>query len=709
MSPVTALPLFRLIWFYISGMLLAICYPTDLFITLILLVALSTLYLSIAARTISCAWLNPIGLLLIFLVGYSNLLLQVGQQKKGSTWGHPHLKGYRACIQKVYHPHNCQAAITHIKDDLGWHNSRTPIQLYFSKPSAYKPKKGDTLLVRGTPIHALPSHPMQQAVPLTSLAYPSMHRHVLKQINQDFIVLQSLDQNRQWATMITQWCSDTLHQQLKDRQAIALVTTLLWGEKEDLNPALQKAYVDTGTIHVLAISGLHVGMFYLLMQAIFRFLFSHIGGLILPGLFTLLWLWLYAWLCHFAPPILRATMMITIARIGFLMGRGFNRYNGWMASAFALLLWNPLLLWNCGFQLSYMATLGILYLQPYIHRLLAPKNYGLQKIWTATTLSIAAQVATLPLILYYFKQFPLYFILANWLVVPAIFAILILSLALLAGSHLPIMQTCLSSILSFTLEKLIAATNAWVCWLAKWPMCTLKTATVNGYAACLLYIILFSICLFLHHKHLIYPVIISLCTLLYSVEQIQIRIAKQKKCKLICYNNDQLSFTLKDGIERLHCDRALSEPICDTQWLGTAQSTAYSTVFKEYTQTKTIKSPLTTALQKPANDLPCKRSSHYAGGIIATWDKKVILTLHQIPVDWYGWNRAKLDADYLLINADLLQDIAIICKVLHMKTLVIYTQQDHALRYHPNIKQLGILPIWLKPGAKKTLTWLKNL
>ncbi|WP_162789881.1 ComEC/Rec2 family competence protein [Cardinium endosymbiont of Sogatella furcifera] len=673
--------------------------------TLILLVALSALYLCIAARTISFTWLNPIGLLLIFLVGYSNLLLQVAQQGERSTWGHQHLKGYTTCIQKVYHTHSCQAAITHIKNDSGWHKCNTPIQLYFSKPSAYKPKKGDILLVRGTPIGALPAQPMQQAVSLTSLTHPSMHRRILKHINQDFMVLQSFDQNRQWATMITQWCSHILHQQLKDRQAIALVTTLLWGEKEHLNPALQKAYAHTGTIHVLAISGLHVGMFYLLMQAIFRFLFSHIGGLILSDLFTLLWLWIYAWLCHFAPPILRATMMITIARIGFLMGRGSNRYNGWIASAFALLLWNPLLLWNCGFQLSYMATLGILYLQPYIHRLLTPKNYGLQKIWTATTLSIAAQVGTLPLILYYFKQFPLYFILANWLVVPAIFAILILSLALLVGSHLPIVHT----ILNFTLEKLIAATNAWVCWLAKWPMHTLETGAVNGYAACLLYVILFSICLFLHHKHLIYPVIISLCTLLYSVEQIQIRIAKQKKCKLICYNSDQLSFTLKDGIETLHCDRALSEPICDAQRLGSMQSTAYSAPFETYRQTERIKWPLTIALQKHANDPPCKRSSHYAGGIIATWHKKVILTLHQIPVDWYGWSGPKLDADYLLIDAHLLKNIAVICKVLHIKTLVIYTQQDHAFRYHSNIKQLNILPIWLKPGSKKTLTWSKNL
>lgn len=135
MLSAAALPLLRLILVYISGVLLATCYPMDLFITLMLLLALSLLYLGVCLQSSATAfaWLNPIGLLLIFLIGYSNLLLQVAQQKQLPKWGNQHLEGYTACIQKVYHPLSCKAFITHIKDDSGWHNSSASIQLFFLK------------------------------------------------------------------------------------------------------------------------------------------------------------------------------------------------------------------------------------------------------------------------------------------------------------------------------------------------------------------------------------------------------------------------------------------------------------------------------------------------------------------------------------------------------------------------------------------------
>ncbi|WP_243517049.1 MULTISPECIES: ComEC/Rec2 family competence protein [unclassified Candidatus Cardinium] len=500
MSSVTTLPFFRLILIYISGLLLVSYYLANRVITLMLLVGLIIVYLAVYIRsgTTTSAWLNLIGLLVVFFIGYSNLLLSIAEKTRLPKWieDNQHLEGYSVCIEKVYHPLSCKALITHIRDQTGWHNNHTYIQLYFSKQSSYKPKKGDRLLIAGTPVRRLSFDRVQHANYLIPL--PCIHRHFLKQIDQDFRLVnaQLFYRSGKWAASIKKWCSQTFQKQLKEQQSIALVSTLLWGDKEGLSLDLQKAYADTGTIHVLAISGLHVGMFYVLIHTVCRFIFSSISRFILPELSTCLWLWLYAWLCHFRPPILRATIMLTMARLGFLIGRGSNSYNGLLASAFTLLLWNPCLLFNCGFQLSYLATLGILYLQPYIYRFIPLQNYWLQKIWTATTLSIAAQLSTLPLILYYFKQFPLYFIVANWLVVPAIFLILTLSLGLLVVSHLPIVN----KLLGCTLEKLIFATNEWVCCVAKWPMSRLSPCLVNGHTVALLYIALLLVCLFLNIK-----------------------------------------------------------------------------------------------------------------------------------------------------------------------------------------------------------------
>ncbi|CDG49563.1 ComEC/Rec2 family competence protein [Cardinium endosymbiont of Bemisia tabaci] len=666
MLTATVLPLFRLICFYIGGIILAIYYPTDLFTTLLLLLTLGVLYWMAAlhVRVTTFKWLNFIGLLLIFLVGYSNLLLQTAQQRKAMRWMevHQEIEGYTVCIKKVYAPFRCKAFITHIKDHSGWHNSRGSIQLYFSKSSDYIPKQRDKLLIHGRPDRILLLDRIQLEKDDSAFYHPFRHRHILKQIDRDFKVLTTevFNQDGNWRAMIIEWCSKRLHEQLQDDQAIALISALLWGAKETLDPGLQKAYADTGTIHVLAISGLHVGMLYMLLKIIFKYICRYVSFFILPDLCTLLLLWLYSWLCHFAPPILRATIMITIARIGLLSGRGSNRYNGLFASAFVLLLWDPSLLFNCAFQLSYLATIGILYLQPLLHRLIILEHYCLRQIWTATTLSITAQVSTLPLILYYFKQFPLYFIIANWLVVPAIFAILMVGLAFLVSSHCPILNT----LLGFTLEKLIFTTNALVYWLAKWPMGTLTFCYTNRRTVCLLYIVLLSIWLFFQYKNLIYLIITSLCATLYSVYHIKTIIAAQKKCKITCYNNHQLSFTLKDGIRSLRHD----EP--------------------------------------PSNNSILQ---HYTAGIIATWYKKVILTLHTIPSDWHGWRGAKLDVDYLLIDENLLHNMAIILKVWRVKNLVIYTKQANPLRYYPKIKKLDIPFIFLKPGSKKALTWSKNL
>lgn len=664
MLSAVAFPLFRLLLVYISGVLIAICCPIEPFHAVMLLIALKMLYLVTwigfkAARLLS-KWPHIIGLLVIFLVGYSNLVLQIAPYQKLLTWTNQPIEGYTASIQKVYHSLSCKALITHIKANSGWHKHPASIQLFFSKKSGYKPQKGDALLISGTPTRIAPSKNRELPPPYASFYHPSMHRHVLKQIDRDFIYLQPVCKNRQWVRVIREWCSQIFEKQLQDTTARGVVAALLWGEKDGLNPDLQKAYAQTGTIHVLAISGLHVTMLYLLMKTIFRFVFSRIGYWILPELLSLLFIWLYAGLCDFTPPIVRATIMITMARLGLLMGRGSNSYNGLIVSAFGLLLWNPLLLFNCGFQLSYSATLGILYLQPFIHRLTTLKNYWLQKIWTATTLSIAAQLSTLPLILFYFKQFPLYFIIANWLVIPAIFAILMLSLALLVGSHLPIVGT----LLGFILNKLIVATNGWVCWVAKWPMSTLSCCAVNGRSACLLYVVLLATSLFLQYKQLIYPVTISICTLFYSIDQLQLILSKQKQCKMICCNHHQLSFTLKDGIETLGCNRPLSKS-----------------------------SPL----------------RHYAGGTIASWYKKMILTIDKIPIDWHRWHGAKLDIDYLLIDEKLLSDMDIILKVCNIKTLVIYTKEVRPFYYHPAIKTLSLAVIWLQPGAKKVFSWPKNL
>lgn len=678
MSSLTHLPFCRLTFIWISGIIGAIYYPINRSVTLLLILTFSLLYLSIFTlfklklRQTALPWLNLIGLLLIFLASYGNVLLHTAQKKQGdlSKWflTNQPLRGYKVRIEKVYNTSHdsfaCKAFVTQVRSNSGWHNSTGCIQLYFSKKSDYKPEKFHILLIRGSPVQTL-SQRQPAGSFISSKNHPTLYRHLLKQQNRDFMLLipPKTRSRKPWPVMIHQWCNQMLQKQVKEEQAIMLINALLFGEKDQFNPALHKAYADTGTIHVLAVSGLHVGMLYMLIGSIFRFIFTNIGSYLLSDIFTLIVLWLYAWLCHFKPPILRATIMITIARLGFLMRRETNSYNGLCISAFALLLWNPFFLLNWGFQLSYMATLGILYLQPYIHNVITVKNYWLQKIWNSTSLSIAAQISTLPLILHYFKQFPLYFIIANWIVVPAIFAILILSLALVTGSYLPVINT----LLGFVLTKLINATNLFVCWVAQWPISTLHNCSINSHSACLLYVTLISICLFFKYKNLIYAILIGLCITFYTVNQIQYFIAEQNKYKLICFNNDALSFALKDSTKGISCYNL-----------------------------------------QPSSKVPYLQ--FYASGIIASWHGKTIFAIKTIPVDWYFWNRPKLNIDYLLITQTLLDEKATFIKVFNIKTLIVYSNKPNPLYYDlkSKMQKLGTILIWLKPDTQKIITWSKN-
>lgn len=377
-------PFLRLSLIWIIGVVLALRYPIDIWMVPIMLMLLGLLYLGAfiafrySTRKFSLFKLNVLGVLLTIFISYGNVLLHIDKKEQThfAKFSNQKEQEYYARIEKVYTSSNdllsCKATVTHTRNNSGWHNSAGSVQLYFSKKSGYHPQRGDHLLVHGAPAAYL-FYNQEKPQNSFSLLDRSVYRHTLKKVDKDFMVLMA-EGTRSWSEMIRQWCSKTLQEQVKEQQTVGMVEALLFGQKDHLNGSLRQAYADTGTIHVLAVSGLHVGMLLLLIASIFKCLFRNMGCPILVELLTLIVLWVYAWLCDFAPPILRATIMITIAKSGLVLQRSSNTYNALFASAFVLLLWDPLLLLNWGFQLSYMATLGIIYLHPRISGLITIKK-----------------------------------------------------------------------------------------------------------------------------------------------------------------------------------------------------------------------------------------------------------------------------------------------------------------------------------------------
>ncbi len=214
---------------------------------------------------------------------------------------------------------------------------------------------------------------------------------------------------------------------IKDKQAAALASTLILGYKAELSSEIITAYSKTGTMHVLSVSGMHV----LLVFSIFTFLLSFLDRNVWLRVFkvTLIiaLIWFYAMLTGFSSAVCRAAVMCTIYVIGKTFNKRTNSYNTLAASAFLLLIYNPFFLLDAGFQLSYLAVAGLIYLYPKVKHLFFFKNRIFDTIWSWTAVSVAAQLATLPLSLYYFHQFPVYFLLSN------LFIILPVQLIMYAG------------------------------------------------------------------------------------------------------------------------------------------------------------------------------------------------------------------------------------------------------------------------------------
>lgn len=204
----------------------------------------------------------------------------------------------------------------------------------------------------------------------------------------------------------------------------SVAEALLLGYREDISPELRQKYAGAGASHVLAVSGLHVGILYIIASQLLFFLKKMRYGNALRMAILILILWSYAFLTGLSPSVVRAATMFTFVALGTTFGRITSIYNTLLASAFILLAIQPTYLFSVGFQLSYLAVLSIVWLQPVLASLWQPRYFLVRKFWDITTVSIAAQVGTFPLAIYYFHQFPGLFLVANWAILPLIPAIM---------------------------------------------------------------------------------------------------------------------------------------------------------------------------------------------------------------------------------------------------------------------------------------------
>lgn len=218
---------------------------------------------------------------------------------------------------------------------------------------------------------------------------------------------------------------------IKDEDASAIASTLILGYKASLSTDVITAYSVTGVMHVLSVSGMHVALVMTMLMYLLRFMGRNGKLRIVQALIIIIIIWFYTLLTGLSPAACRAAVMISFVITGKALNRDSNMFNSIAASAVLLLIYHPYFLKDIGFQLSYLAVAGLVYFYPRIYRLITIGNWPGDKIWGYTSLSLSAQIATFPLSLYYFNQFPLYFLFSNLFIVLPVTLIMYAGIAFL--------------------------------------------------------------------------------------------------------------------------------------------------------------------------------------------------------------------------------------------------------------------------------------
>jgi competence protein ComEC len=279
-----------------------------------------------------------------------------------------------------------------------------------------------------------------------------------------------------------------LQHQMGNTQEAAIAVALLVGEEISIDDEINAAYAATGTLHVLSVSGMHVGLIFFLLSFLLKPLMKHKHGKHIYYPLVMLLIWLYAFIAGAAPSIVRASTMCMFFLIAKWIDRKNQGFGALGASLFFILLVNPHNLYEPGLQLSFFAVWGIIWLQRPLIRLWVPKKWWLFKTWEMTCVSLAAQIMTLPVSLLYFGQFPNYFLLANLVVIPITTICIYGFILQLLVSPLVVLAEWVTMINTFLLKcsnMIVMEMQHWPGAVSHWKIYTVDALLLYLFIACM--------------------------------------------------------------------------------------------------------------------------------------------------------------------------------------------------------------------------------
>ncbi len=340
---------------------------------------------------------------------------------------------------------------------------------------------------------------------------------------------------KRFILQLRSWVLATLKTNIKDTKELGLAEALLIGYKDDLDKSLVRSYTNTGVVHVIAISGLHLGIIYLLLALLCQPLKTRKHLLKYRAIVIIAGLWLFTLLAGAQPSVLRSAVMFTCIVLGESIERRSSIYNNLAFSAFLLLCYNPYWLWDAGFQLSYAAVLSIvIYMKP-VYNLVYFENKAMDFLWKMNAVTFAAQLLTIPISIYHFHQFPVYFFLTNFLAVPLSSIILIAEILLCVIFFMPSLAYGCGKIISWMIELM----NTYVERVEAIPFALWQGLQINVAQVILLFMLILSFSYWLIEYSKTALICTALAILGFGIFRAHsFRVAAQQQ-KIIIYNIPQ--------------------------------------------------------------------------------------------------------------------------------------------------------------------------
>ncbi len=390
--------------------------------------------------------------------------------------------------------------IVAVRDSAGWHKSHGEVLFYTNKsPKNENLTYGDLVL-----IHAKPSRIDEPSNPeefnyKRYLYFHNVYAQVYAPDGKWILLKESESSLIGFSLRLRQKLISVLDRYLIKKEEVAVAAALVLGFRDHLDIEQINAFSSAGAMHVLAVSGMHVGILFMMLGVMLSWFDKLKRIRWLKHILLLLFIWFYAMITGFSPSVMRASVMISVIITGQMILRRGNIYNSMLLSATVLLLYNPFMITEVGFQLSFLAVFGIVAWHPVVFQWFEPANWLIHKIWEITSVSISAQLMTFPLGLLYFHQFPLLFFISNLIVIPLAFVIMLCTIVLLVLSFIPFMEAVLTyaAIIVFAIIYFL---NQSVLIFDKQATSVLKGITISITETWLIYVIILFGFLFLTQK-----------------------------------------------------------------------------------------------------------------------------------------------------------------------------------------------------------------